>query len=344
LCTCTLQAHMASRTNSLINGVFQGNNASPILFLFVMMAATDSFTASFQLEDKPTFHYFPEKKNVQKQNGRLKGQCVNTKGTTFEVGNLLYVDDGAFICNNRRDLERLTQNLHVHFLKFGLRMHAGSGNENSKTVAMYFPPTLEDATQSAKQNELPPTITINEGRNSVHFVKSFKYLGAYITDTLKEDLEIKIRISKAWSVMGAMKHFFKGKDVDLRAKALLYIGGPLNALLWGAELWSLSKQNLKKLNVFHHSAIRWILGINMEKVKNERIKNTSIRKAFCNLPPVKYYIKRRVWNFIGKIVRQEHDHLPKKTYGSVDSMPQENWPTTKIMPKPCHLNTEDDDT
>ncbi len=70
------------------NGVFQGDNTSPILFLFAMMAAMDSFTTSFQLEDKPTFHYFPQKKNAQKQNGRLKGQCVNAKGTTFEVENL----------------------------------------------------------------------------------------------------------------------------------------------------------------------------------------------------------------------------------------------------------------
>jgi hypothetical protein len=34
------------------NGVFQGDNSSPVLFLFVIMTATDSLTASFQLEDK----------------------------------------------------------------------------------------------------------------------------------------------------------------------------------------------------------------------------------------------------------------------------------------------------
>jgi hypothetical protein len=67
---------------------------------------------------------------------------------------------------------------------------------------------------------------------------------------------------------GSHETFLHRKDVDLRAKALLYIGGPLNALIWGAESWNLLKQNLKKLNIFHHSAIRWILGINMEKVIN----------------------------------------------------------------------------
>jgi hypothetical protein len=119
---------------------------------------------------------------------------------------------------------------------------------------------------------------------------------------LKEDDKIQTRIAKARSVLGAMKNFFKCKDVDLRAKALLYIGGPINALLWGAESWNLSKQNLNKLNAFHHSAIRWILGISMERVKNERIKNANIRRIFCNLPTIDYYIKRRDWNYIGKIV------------------------------------------
>jgi hypothetical protein len=47
-----------------VKGVFQGDNASPILFLFITMAAIDSFTASFGLKDTSTFHYFPEKKNV----------------------------------------------------------------------------------------------------------------------------------------------------------------------------------------------------------------------------------------------------------------------------------------
>jgi hypothetical protein len=181
---------------------------------------------------------------------------------------------------------------------------------------MYFPPTLEVTTQHIQHNRLPPNITINDGKNYVHFVNHFKYLGSYISDTLKEDFEIQTRISKAWSVLGAMKLFFKGKDVDLRAKVLLYVGGPLNALLWGAESWNLSKTNLNKLNAFHHTAMRWILGINMERVKNERIKNVNVRRTFCNLPTVDYYIKRRVWNYIRKIVRTEQDHLPKKLLGA----------------------------
>jgi len=153
--------------------------------------------------------------------------------------------------------------------------------KNSKTVAMYFPPTLEETIHHTQHNRLPSNITINDGKKFGHFVKDFKYLGTYISDILKEGFEIKTRISKAWSILGP-----QGQSVR----------GPLNALLWGAESWNLSKKNLCKLNAFHHSAMRCILGINMERVKNERIKNVTIRKTFCNLPPVDYYINRRVWN------------------------------------------------
>ncbi len=44
-------------------------------------------------------------------------------------------------------------------------MNVGSGNENSKTVAMYFPPTLEDAAWCTKQNRFLPNIIINEGKS-----------------------------------------------------------------------------------------------------------------------------------------------------------------------------------
>jgi hypothetical protein len=97
---------------------------------------------------------------------------------------------------------------------------------------------------------------------------------------------------KALNVLGAMKHFFKGKDIDLRTKALLYICGPINALLWGGESWNLTKHNLNNLSAFHHTAMRWILGISKKRVKDEHIKNAKIRKTFCNLPDITYCITK----------------------------------------------------
>ncbi len=99
----------------------------------------------------------------------------------IEVENLLYyVDDEPLLCNNKNDHEKLMQESYAHFLKFGLKMHVGTGTENSKMVAIYFLPTLDETTQHTKLNRLPSNITINEGKIFGHFVKNFKYLGTYI--------------------------------------------------------------------------------------------------------------------------------------------------------------------
>jgi hypothetical protein len=94
------------------------------------------------------------------------------------------------------------------------------------------------------------------------------------------------------------------------------MNGPLNALLWGCESWNLSKKNIDQLNVFHHSAIRWILVIKMSQVKEERIRNATVRKQFGNIQEISFYIKRRTWTYIGKKIRASESLLPRKLTGA----------------------------
>ena len=53
-----------------------------------------------------------------------------------------------------------------------------------------------------------------------------------------------------------MKHLFNAKDVCQIIKYWVYTTGPLNTMLWGAELWNIFQVKINKLNAFHHSAIR----------------------------------------------------------------------------------------
>ncbi len=61
------------------------------------------------------------------------------KSRIIKVKNLIYVNDGAFLFNNKNDLERLTQELHRHFLKFGLKMHIGHGTKELKNSGHVLP-------------------------------------------------------------------------------------------------------------------------------------------------------------------------------------------------------------
>jgi len=59
----------------------------------------------------------------------------------------------------------------------------------SKMEAIYVPSSLEE-TQHMKM--IPEKILLNQGNNNIHCIRSFRYLGAIITDDLTEDAEVKV--------------------------------------------------------------------------------------------------------------------------------------------------------
>ena len=175
-------------------------------------------------------------------------------------------------------MEKAAQTIHDHFKRFGLQMHVGSKETNSKTEAMYFPSSLKEATENMENKTLPEVLLLNDGNNHIHFTRKFRYLGAHITTELNEDDEIQIRINKAKAQMGLLRHFFDCNDVDRKVKYWVYAAGPLNTLLWGCESWNLTERNLKRLSSFHHKAIKRILGLKWERVKEEKITNEEVRR------------------------------------------------------------------
>ena len=112
--------------------------------------------------------------------------------------------------------------------------------------------------------------------------------------------------------MGASRHFFDNRDIDRRIKKEIYVAGPLNALLWGCESWNLIKKNLDKLKSFHHGAIRRILNIKWNQVREDHIKNKEIRKLLFNIPNIDAFINKRTAAYIGKVTRSNNDSYPKK--------------------------------
>ena len=76
------------------------------------------------------------------------GRLTVHKKNYFEQGNLLslfcvlYVDDGAFLFENRDQLTRGLSLIYSHFTCFVLEMHAGRGEKASKTECVFFPPPV----------------------------------------------------------------------------------------------------------------------------------------------------------------------------------------------------------
>lgn len=114
----------------------------------------------------------------------------------------------------------------------------------------------------------------------VDFCKTFKYLGTLISFDLRDDYDIKKRISKASQMMGMLKNVWDDVFVDKETKYLFFLAIPVNLLLWGCKTWALKAENIKGLNVFLHRSIRRILGINMQQVQDDRESPTKKLDGF----------------------------------------------------------------
>eukprot|EP00978_Attheya_sp_CCMP212_P027760 scaffold93832_cov47-Attheya_sp.AAC.1 len=207
-------------------GVKQGDNMAPVLFIYIMNAFAETLSEKWTFK-KLEYKWFPTSKNGNKR-GRLTGQSPKAIRTKFDLFYFLYVDDGAMLFNNREDLAAGITLLFSHFARFGLEMHIGRNDKASKTECMYFPAFEKKYQESNTEN-------IDVGDGYVSFTKKFKYLGSLITSELNDAMDVDTRISQANKAMGALRDYFKCKQMSLKAKRMIYLAIPINLVFYEVQ-------------------------------------------------------------------------------------------------------------
>lgn len=119
-------------------GVRQGDNMSPVLFLFFMTAFAKKLEEEWDKEGiaKAIFQQTPFDKFKK---GQLIGHKISESEYWFDVIQTLYLDDGAFIFESRTDMIKGITLIKRTFEMFGLEMHIGRGDTPSKTECVFFP-------------------------------------------------------------------------------------------------------------------------------------------------------------------------------------------------------------
>ena len=143
----------------------------------------------------------------------------------------------------------------------------------------------------------------------VSFCPHFKYLGSWLSFSLRNDHDVERRIGAANGSMGALDNFWKDHHVDMYSKYMIFRGIPCNLRLLGYESWALRQTLLNKLEVFLHRSIRQILNINMVQVRERHIKNSHIRVMLYNIPCVRNQVAFRRLTYVGKVLRREASHV-----------------------------------
>ena len=146
----------------------------------------------------------------------------------------------------------------------------------------------------------------------ITFTRHFKYTRSYISYSLKDDYNIKHRISQASAAMGALNKFWIDNTVKNISKYLIFCVIPCNLLLWGCESWEIREATLKKLEVFLHRNVRKTIKITITMGIYEKITNQSLRKWFFNIPTICNQLTKQQLPFIGKVVRNSEDQIPTK--------------------------------
>jgi hypothetical protein len=288
-------------------GFNQGYAMSAVLFIIVMQAMAETLTPLWQQAEIiiPEFRFHKETKSCY---GKMKGQCTTTKGTAFNLFLSLYVDDGSFLFENKRDLAKGTSILYHHMKRFGLLMHIGKDGGKSKTEALFIPPPGTTASSTDRDKVLVD----NTDQGYVTFNRRFTYLGSIITDDLEDSAEIHARIGKANGILHGLNNLWRSKGLSVSMKKQFYIATVVNIVLWGCESLTIRAADLKKLEVFHHKAMRHILNISKWQQATTRLTNERLRKKLDYIATMEEVIDERRLDWLGIIARQADDKLPKK--------------------------------
>lgn len=219
---------------------------------------------------------------------RLKAR---TKTSVVDINECQYADDNAILAHSPQALQASTNSFVRAYERFGL-----TTNIRKTQVLAQSPPG---------NNISAFDIQIND--QSLEQVSHFTYLGSVIQSTSTIDDDITARIGAAHRAFGRLlKRVFKEHGLRLSTKILVYRAVVITTLLYGSETWTLYRKNIKKLERFHQSKLRTILGVKWE----DHITNNTVLDR-TNMTTIESMIRQNQLRWLGHVQRMPDARLPK---------------------------------
>ena len=153
----------------------------------------------------------------------------------------------------------------------------------------------------------PETVEVLMIDGFVSYCSHFKYLGTWISYTLRDDYDISMRIANSTKAMGALGEFFGRHKESILSKYLVFMAIPVNLLLWGCERWALRGDLLLKVERSVNRNTGRILGTSMTKAMEDYINTEQLHKTFNDIPSMQMLIDVRTMQFLGKLIRSKVD-------------------------------------
>ena len=144
-----------------------------------------------------------------------------------------------------------------HFARWGLEVHVGTKEKESKLEILLCAKDPRCYTNHANYDGIDLSPIRWEGGFQIAVVDKFKYLGSYLSRNCRANFDVDSRISSAGKAFGSLcKYIFSSCNISTSANRSVYLSIILSILLYGSECWSLTKNLLDRLRVFHNQCIR----------------------------------------------------------------------------------------
>jgi hypothetical protein len=160
----------------------------------------------------------------------------------------------------------------------------------------------EDSARRVIKNQQVNTTNNNNisiRHQMVENVEEFSYLGYHVTKDQTLGKEIETRTTKASRAFNMLRHIiWSRKTISLQAKLRIFLACVLPVLMYGSEVWSLTKAQERRLASFYHKCLRTIIGVNI----GDRMTNDQLLKL-TGQPSLNDILRRNRLRWFGHVNR-----------------------------------------
>ena len=179
----------------------------------------------------------------------IKGISVGGQNFT----NLRYADDAVFVSDEEVELQTIITRVTEVCEQYGMEVNI------KKTKTMVFCKTGRDGCK----------ITINGA--ALEQVSQYKYLGSWMTENGRCELDIKTRIAMAKDTFWKHKELLKG-NINLQVKKRILCCYVFPVAKYSCESWTMNRDVIRRINAFEQWCYRRILKIKWnDKITNEEV-------------------------------------------------------------------------
>ena len=253
----------------ILAGVLQGDTLAPFLFVIVI-----DYVLRVTVEGHEHLGFTLHEGRAARLPRRANKSAISTKRIT-DTG---YADDLCLLSDTLEQAQEFLARLESAAATVGLVMN------EKKTEYMCF-----------SQEDQTPKLESLSGKD-LKRVPDFLYLGSWINTT---ERDLSVRIAKAWAASNKLDKIWKS-SLNHKLKVHFFRATVESVLLYGAETWTLTKQQEKRLDGSYTRLLRASLNISWK----QRLTN---KVLYGNIPPVSQTVRERRLRFAGHCLRAENE-------------------------------------